>query len=858
MDLCIDIGNDGTCDYHPTGNQTFPLTLSTSGLASAFNAYLTAQNAVPWGNPVDVPVRVQIDRKADVMLTNLALTPVGAKTRFLRLPTQAYDELTLGILFGSETTTDGVLSYTVDIGADGDVDWSDSDTVQFPVVVTSPNLAAAFNEYLAGKTGEVEVPIRITPSPSVETALAAFAATPTAQPDVTISAGDIAFGSADPVEGDKLGVIATLHNNGGHDSGPLAASFYATSPDWGEWYIGSAFVSNVPAGDAVQTEITWNTLGFTGDVPIRVSIDPFNRVAETSETNNEASTTKTIRTRPDLHVTEIALSDDEPMAGETVTVMLTLRNDGQTPTPDSKLALYDGNPDAGGALLAESVVAAAATSATTIELTWNPSGPGPQRLFVRADVERQVNEYDEGNNDSWRDVYTGLASPLLIDSGGGDAYDPAYSESLGFGYLDNNIISSCDASVEGTQRNDYDGDVRYRFDHLLPGHFYHLDLTLYECDGLGRQEQVRIDENLISDVIDLSDLAAHRFSFRLDPAFYADRSIVVSIEELLGNDAIVSEINLYDIDYRYADAGAGGELAYTTLRGYGFLDGVAQSTWGALPYQTRRIDLSDVDPNDNPDNELRYQFDHLNKNKLYQLHFSVYQGAGTATVQQSVAVDSVDTGVVLEVVGVDQDEKIVDVPPGTYTDDNTITVRVTRLGGATAGAFISEIALEELTLLPEQESQVVQVIPLDAGAPNWISFNVKPPVRPAASCSGVTATTAFTMLYGEALLGDAGAPSGSLVETFTPGGVKTGCFKVASDGQYGYMRVYGAEGADAGDAARRSDHPQDQRHRRGSHPVPGRLAERQGNAPDRPGRAGRDPGGDAARAHQRKGYEAPM
>ena len=86
LNLCLDIGNDGTCDFSHNANTTFPATLTATTFANALNTYLLAQTAIPWGQPVDVPVRVQVDRAADVMLTNLALTPVGAKTRFLRLP----------------------------------------------------------------------------------------------------------------------------------------------------------------------------------------------------------------------------------------------------------------------------------------------------------------------------------------------------------------------------------------------------------------------------------------------------------------------------------------------------------------------------------------------------------------------------------------------------------------------------------------------------------------------------------------------------------------------------------------------------------------------------------------------------
>ena len=138
-------------------------------------------------------MRVQVDRAADVMLTNLALTPVGAKTRFLRLP--ARDVQTASRWASSSATAGtpaGPLAFTVDVGADGTVDYSYSGTpASYPATLTAANAAvtSAFNTYLAGRSGDVDVPIRITPSPSLDTALAAFTATPSARPDAGIGGG---------------------------------------------------------------------------------------------------------------------------------------------------------------------------------------------------------------------------------------------------------------------------------------------------------------------------------------------------------------------------------------------------------------------------------------------------------------------------------------------------------------------------------------------------------------------------------------------------------------------------------------------------------------------------------------------
>lgn len=793
--LNIDVGNTGTSSWSGTVSNNSENT--SPNLAPYFNAYWASHGA-PTSGTLDVPVSVYLDRAGQVLLTNLQVTPTGSKMRYVRLPARAYGSVTLDFTVSDGS---GPLTVAADVGDDGTVDWTWSGTPAYPARLTTGNLAAAFNAYLAGRSGEVDVPIRFYVAPFLPLGLADFSATPSARPDATLSASDIAFGASSPTEGETVPVTATLHNNGALDTGGLTAAFYATAPGWGEWYIGSTFVPNVPAGGTAQASIPWNTLGFTGTVPVRVVVDPYNRLAETDEEDNQATASLTIRTRPDLQVTQIALSDDEPMAGETVTVTLTLRNHGQTAAGAQTVALYDGNPEAGGAIV-ETLQATSLPGGAATDLTfpWTPAAPGPYRLFARVDRDGSVNEYDEGNNDTWRDVYVGFAGAILLDSGGGEAYDPAYTAELGFGYLDGESNAFCGTTPDQSQRSDYDSQVQYRFDHLLPGHFYHLDLTLYECDGLGRQQQVRVDDNLISDVVDLSDGRTHRLSFRLDPAFYADRSIVVMVEELTGYDAVVAQINLHDIDYRYADAGGGKDPQYPSPvsdgKHYGWLDGAAQTPWGTLPYQSRRIDLSDSNPADDPDNELRYRFDGLNANLRYQLLLTFYQKTG-GLVQQTILVDNIGTGVNVELNGEQRSDKVVDVPPGAYSSDGSIVV-VIRRTNATAGAFVNEIALEQLTLSPEQAEQVTQAIALHTGGPNWFSFNVKPPIQPPAACSGVTPTSAFTTAYGNAVLAGAATAVGDVIEAYSPAGVKVGCFKVTTAGLYGYMRIYGAEGATPG------------------------------------------------------------
>lgn len=661
-------------------------------LAACFNAYWASHGAPIHTGYLDVPVRVTLDRAGQVLLTNLQVTPTGSKLRAIRLPVQAqgYSQVTTSFTVSGGS---GPLAVGVDVGANGSVDWTYTGSPSYPASLTTGNLAAPVNAYLAGRTGEVDVPIRFYVSPFVEVNLQGVAATPAAQPDVSLSASDIAFSAVTPTEGDEVAVTATLRNLGSLASGPLTASFFATLPSGQEWYIGSDFVPSIPPSSSSSAEIDWNTLGFNGAVPVRVVVDPYNRVAETNENNNQATKPLTILTRPDLKITAIDLDDGEPVVGQVVGVVLTVQNSGQTAAPASTLALYDGLPDSGGSLVCQPTLAVAAGGTTTANCTWTPSTLGAHRLLALGDQGSVVNESDEGNNSAWLDVYAGFQGPILLDSGNAPA-DPAYSPATGFGVVDvapADVPVTCGAGSlpEDSLRRDPNGKLLYRFDHLLPGHFYHLDVTLRECDGNARQESVSVDGNQVAGPINLGDQQAHFLSQLLDPALYADHAISVTVEAAdIADGALVGEVNLYDIDYRYADAGGGRDPQYPGTRGYGWLEGVSSLGYGSLPYQSARINQDS--------NQLRYRFDGLQAGKRYVVNMTFFQSSGTGR-QQRVEIDGQATGLTVNTGDYTVHRERVHVPGPAYASDGSIVVGIVRTN-ATTGAMVNEISLEELTV----------------------------------------------------------------------------------------------------------------------------------------------------------------
>ena len=98
--------------------------------------------------------------------------------------------------------------------------------------------------------------------------------------------------------------------------------------------------------------------------------------------------------------------------------------------------------------------------------TWVPSIAGAVRLFANLDTNEQVNESNESNNSSWRDLYVGFAGPLLLDSGAAD--EMAYTNESGYGYLNGTATTFCGTQPNQSQRHDASGEVRYRVDLCFP------------------------------------------------------------------------------------------------------------------------------------------------------------------------------------------------------------------------------------------------------------------------------------------------------------------------------------------------------------------------------------------------------
>lgn len=290
LTLKLDIGADGSWECQQTQSVDNAATLTCNGLADAFNSYWAA-NGAPASGQLDVPVRLSLSKPAQSLITNLQIASAASRVRHIRLPVRNYTQFLLDVTVGES----GSVVAALDIGDNGSIDWSTPAANPAPARWTTADLKTALNAYLSGKSGVVDVPVRFYVSPLGAVKLNGYTAV--AAPVVDLAAASISVGGSVSAaalrfnEGEVVPVQATLRNPSSTASGPVTAAFFARAEGWGDWYIGGALVGNIPAGGSVTVSTQWNTLGFGGDVPVKVVVNPYGRLPETNGGNNSATLT---------------------------------------------------------------------------------------------------------------------------------------------------------------------------------------------------------------------------------------------------------------------------------------------------------------------------------------------------------------------------------------------------------------------------------------------------------------------------------------------------------------------------------------------------------------------------------------
>jgi hypothetical protein len=197
--------------------------------------------------------------------------------------------------------------------------------------------------------------------------------------------------------------VILIHNKGSMPSPQFRVNFYAGDPD-----EGGRLLSKHNSGP-IMPRGTWGErdpglILKPDEDTITVVIDPYNKVAESNETNNKVSRvipgkqSKTSGISVDLVVEDNGLIIEENPNGSFHTIIY-IHNRGSAPSPQFRVNFYAGDPDEGGRLLSEHNSGPIMPGGVWGE--GHPGlilRPGENTIAVVIDPDNKVEESNETNN----------------------------------------------------------------------------------------------------------------------------------------------------------------------------------------------------------------------------------------------------------------------------------------------------------------------------------------------------------------------------------------------------------------------------------------------------------------------------
>ncbi|MEW6683736.1 MAG: CARDB domain-containing protein [Nitrospirota bacterium] len=237
------------------------------------------------------------------------------------------------------------------------------------------------------------------------------------KPNLLVGAATLSAIPATPQDGQAVTLTIPVHNTGLQDASNVLVRFFLGDPNAGGAQIGTdQIIGSIPSGGSAPASITHTFTG-TGGRTIFVQVDPANAIAETSEGDNLTPSRLWVATPPDLvlFTADIVPATFTPVPGTAFALEYTVRNLGEAGTGPLTVAVYDGNPSAGGVLLTTqelSSVSGAGSRTSTVGITLTSAVA--HTLYVVADSTNQITESSETNNQASVTVQVG-ATPMAAD-----------------------------------------------------------------------------------------------------------------------------------------------------------------------------------------------------------------------------------------------------------------------------------------------------------------------------------------------------------------------------------------------------------------------------------------------------------
>lgn len=575
--LSLDVGDDGSTDYSYNGSLSQPTALGVSTLTTAYNTYIQSHAAV--GGYIDVPVRVTINRQADVMLTNMALTPgagldlavsspdlvVGCPGAPGCLATEGYTPIPITVTLhntGNQNASSAVVGYYAGNPQAGGRLLGNSYVATIPAGGTA---TANFNWSTEGFRGNQTLYAFVDPPNAIAETLennnivsqTVYIKT---KPDLRV--GSISLDRTDRIAGEPIVATIVISNTGETDSLAHTTLISATG-QLGDGSAGPLPTSIVTATNAVTLSTSFTPSLFGAHV-ITVTADSGGGVTESNETNNVLTRT--------VYVGLPAQNIDAGGAGDSAydasngygylngltydfgggTITKTVRYDGngalqyrfdglqparsyhldatfyQEGETFTQKTLFDGidlgkttSLVSGTLSTASILVPAAAYTDTRMVVT-----------FQRPSGSTSSSSRFKGPNSSIGPAFVSQVSLVPIEYiyvDAGSSSELPYDAARGFGYIGNNTFASSlgGSDALNSYRTAFGNTLYYQFNNLNAAKNYLLDLTMYDGSSSARVQSVTMDSNPVAGCTGLPVNSAQRVQCPIDPARYTGDGIVI-------------------------------------------------------------------------------------------------------------------------------------------------------------------------------------------------------------------------------------------------------------------------------------------------------------------------------------------
>jgi subtilase family serine protease len=237
--------------------------------------------------------------------------------------------------------------------------------------------------------------------------------------DLVIGEGDVRLSNPMPPEGDPVTLTGVVRNYGEQPADSVRVAFWEGSPGAeGSVLIGESGPVPVPGMDSTFFEVEWPTMGQAGEDTLWAVADPDSVVRESREDNNAYWVPVTVSPRPDLLVQgdSLGFAPGSPVVGESLSVLLVVRNSGAAPAGDVVVRLCEGVPGQTGPPLAPDITVPSlgGLESREVRFVFVPEEAGDLDVTAVLDPADQVEESNEANNLCWGRVSIAALPDLSV------------------------------------------------------------------------------------------------------------------------------------------------------------------------------------------------------------------------------------------------------------------------------------------------------------------------------------------------------------------------------------------------------------------------------------------------------------